>query len=87
MIGLEAAGLFVVVLFLLHHSTYPHSSDEPWLKEPLDNYLKLLPKIKLVRLKERSGLMRARTAGAEAATGEVVVFLDSHIEVTMVGGG
>lgn len=57
-------------------------SDTDWLKQPLEDYLKLMPKVKLVRLKARSGLMRARTAGAEASTGEVVVFLDSHIEVT-----
>lgn len=57
-------------------------SDADELKQPLDDYIKLLPKVKLVRLKQRSGLMTARTAGARAATGEVAVFLDSHIEVT-----
>ena len=57
-------------------------SDTDELKKPLEDYIKLLPKVKLVRLKERSGLMTARTAGARAASGEVAVFLDSHIEVT-----
>ena len=33
-----------------------------------------------VKLDKRSGLMTARTAGCRAATGEVAVFLDSHIE-------
>ena len=36
--------------------------------------------VKIVRTKERSGLIRARIAGAEAATGDVVIFLDSHCE-------
>lgn len=36
---------------------------------------------KLVRSKERLGLIRARMAGADAASGEVLVFLDAHCEV------
>ena len=40
------------------------------------------PKLKLVRLPERSGLIRGRTAGASAATGDTVTFLDSHVEAT-----
>jgi len=38
-------------------------------------------KIKLVRNKEREGLIRARNNGALAATGDVVVFMDAHCEV------
>jgi hypothetical protein len=52
------------------------------LHEPLEQYLMTVPKVKLVRLERRSGLMTARTEGARAATGEVVIFLDSHIECT-----
>ena len=38
-------------------------------------------KVKVVRNKEREGLIRARNNGAIAATGDVVVFLDAHCEV------
>lgn len=57
-------------------------SDAPWLQQPLDDYLKLLPaKIKLRRMPERQGLMATRTEGARIASAETVTFLDSHIEV------
>lgn len=55
-------------------------STVDWLGRELDDYVELLPKTKLVRLPERTGLMMARTKGAEAATGETLTFLDSHIE-------
>lgn len=62
------------------------SSDEEELKEKLDYYvsvrlLKKKNKIKIIRLPERLGLIRARLAGAEQATGDVLVFLDAHCEV------
>ncbi|XP_066977133.1 probable N-acetylgalactosaminyltransferase 9 isoform X2 [Macrobrachium rosenbergii] len=57
-------------------------SDREELGEKLDLYLKyrLPPIVKLVRLKERHGLIRARLAGARAAVGDVLIFLDSHCE-------
>lgn len=38
-------------------------------------------KVKLVRNKQREGLIRARNIGGVAASGEVLVFLDAHCEV------
>jgi polypeptide N-acetylgalactosaminyltransferase len=59
-------------------------SEREILYKPLERYIeKNLPKVILVHLPERSGLIKARIAGAEVATGDVIVFLDSHIEVTI----
>lgn len=57
------------------------ASNKPFLKSKLDQYVALyLPKVKIVRLSERSGLILARLAGAKIATGDVFIFLDSHTE-------
>lgn len=40
-------------------------------------------KVKLVKLETRVGLIVARMEGARRATSEVLVFLDSHIEVNV----
>lgn len=47
----------------------------------LENYVKLLPKVKLLRLPERRGLVQARISGAKVAKAPIFVVLDSHIEV------
>uniref|UniRef100_A0A0G4HAU9 Glycosyltransferase 2-like domain-containing protein n=1 Tax=Chromera velia CCMP2878 TaxID=1169474 RepID=A0A0G4HAU9_9ALVE len=52
-------------------------------KQAQREYVEFLPsKVKLVELQERHGLMRARMAGAELASFESLVFLDSHIEAS-----
>ena len=52
------------------------------LKRPLEKYFRDYPKVKIVRAPERGGLIKARLRGFAITTGEVVVFLDSHIECT-----
>ncbi|XP_010078108.1 PREDICTED: polypeptide N-acetylgalactosaminyltransferase 5 [Pterocles gutturalis] len=55
-------------------------STKEYLKEKLDEYMLRFPKVKILHLKERHGLIRARLAGAEVAAGAVLTFLDSHVE-------
>lgn len=50
-------------------------------KITLEEYVKVLPKTRLVRLPERKGIVAARLAGIKASTAPIFVILDSHIEV------
>ncbi|XP_041102780.1 polypeptide N-acetylgalactosaminyltransferase 11-like [Polyodon spathula] len=70
--------------YLLHEVILVDDNSEfTDLKEELDAYIKknLPSKVKLVRNAKREGLIRGRMIGASQATGEVLVFLDSHCEV------
>ena len=42
------------------------------------------PRITLVRARNRLGLISDRALGAEYATSDVLIFLDSHCEVMMM---
>ncbi|XP_055371901.1 N-acetylgalactosaminyltransferase 6-like [Condylostylus longicornis] len=56
-------------------------SDKEFLGKQLDDYVaENLPKVRVIHLQERSGLILARLAGARKATADVLIFLDSHIE-------
>ncbi|XP_023682544.1 polypeptide N-acetylgalactosaminyltransferase 11 [Paramormyrops kingsleyae] len=70
--------------YLLHEIILVDDDSElADLKGELDAYIEqnLQGKVKLVRNEKREGLIRGRMVGASHATGEVLVFLDSHCEV------
>eukprot|EP00041_Stephanoeca_diplocostata_P017498 m.354731 g.354731 ORF g.354731 m.354731 type:complete len:659 (+) comp20722_c0_seq1:281-2257(+) len=67
-------GMLKEVILVDDASTMEH------LHQPLTDEVETIPKTRLVRLQNRSGLIRARIAGAEAATGDILVVLDSHCE-------
>jgi polypeptide N-acetylgalactosaminyltransferase len=52
------------------------ASTGEWLGAALDEEVGKLAKTRLLRLPTRSGLIRAKVAGAHAAQGEVLTFLD-----------
>lgn len=59
------------------------SEDREYLHKPLDDFVKNLSiKVKIIRNKNRIGLMKSRIVGADAATGDTLTFLDAHIEAT-----
>ncbi|XP_045687755.1 polypeptide N-acetylgalactosaminyltransferase 13 isoform X4 [Phyllostomus hastatus] len=59
------------------------ASERDFLKLTLENYVKNLDvPVKIIRMEERSGLIRARLRGAAASKGQVITFLDAHCECT-----
>ncbi|XP_052872332.1 N-acetylgalactosaminyltransferase 6-like [Anopheles cruzii] len=58
-------------------------STKPFLWAPLRHFVEteLAPKVRLIDLPARSGLIVARMAGARQARGDVLIVLDSHTEV------
>nr|XP_036226747.1 N-acetylgalactosaminyltransferase 6-like [Bactrocera oleae] len=59
-------------------------STSPLFEVSLEQKLlaKFGAKLKILKLTEHQGLIRARVAGARMATGEALVFLDTHVEAT-----
>ncbi|XP_007432180.1 polypeptide N-acetylgalactosaminyltransferase 3 [Python bivittatus] len=56
------------------------ASVDDYLQDKLDDYVKQFQIVKVVRQKERKGLITARLLGASVATGETLTFLDAHCE-------
>ncbi|XP_045775251.1 polypeptide N-acetylgalactosaminyltransferase 3-like [Maniola jurtina] len=58
------------------------ASDRKYLGKELEDAIARLDIVQLLRSVNRTGLVGARLMGARAATGDVLVFLDAHCEVT-----
>ena len=57
-------------------------SDREYLQEKLEIYIKKFPKIRLIRSHRRQGIISSRILGARNAVGPVLIYVDSHVEVT-----
>jgi polypeptide N-acetylgalactosaminyltransferase len=61
-------------------------SDEDYIVQDesyrgsLEEYISVIPKVRLIRQGSRTGLIQARLTGMRAATSQTVTVLDSHIE-------
>lgn len=70
--------------FNLSSFLQPHSFFLEYLGESLDKYISTLPvPTKVIRSKERVGLIKARLLGANIAEAQVLTFLDAHCECTV----
>ncbi|XP_054643708.1 polypeptide N-acetylgalactosaminyltransferase 13 isoform X1 [Dunckerocampus dactyliophorus] len=59
-------------------------SDRDYLGKKLEDYVQNLEvPVKILRMEQRSGLIRARLRGAAATRGQVITFLDAHCECTV----
>uniref|UniRef100_A0A673CWB8 Polypeptide N-acetylgalactosaminyltransferase n=1 Tax=Sphaeramia orbicularis TaxID=375764 RepID=A0A673CWB8_9TELE len=60
------------------------ASERDFLKKKLENYARTLEvPVRILRMEQRSGLIRARLRGAAATKGRVITFLDAHCECTV----
>jgi len=57
--------------------------DTEEMAKQVSRYAEDQPKVKLVKMPSHIGLMVAKVEGAKVATGDVLVFLDSHCEVNV----
>uniref|UniRef100_A0A8C9G2U0 Polypeptide N-acetylgalactosaminyltransferase 1 n=1 Tax=Pavo cristatus TaxID=9049 RepID=A0A8C9G2U0_PAVCR len=79
----------VLLYYNSHMSTYFASisdfkSVQYFLRRPLESYVKKLKvPVHVIRMEQRSGLIRARLKGAAASKGQVITFLDAHCECTV----
>lgn len=89
-----ASALFRTITSVLNHSPVnllkdiilvDDASDQAGLGEKVDEFLRGLTSsmntdIKMIKLTNRSGLIKARLAGVDESDGDVLIFLDSHCE-------
>ncbi|XP_051566309.1 polypeptide N-acetylgalactosaminyltransferase 13-like isoform X2 [Myxocyprinus asiaticus] len=60
------------------------ASERDFLKKKLEDYVATLEvPVRILRMEQRSGLIRARLRGAAATQGQVITFLDAHCECTV----
>lgn len=84
-VNIENDFLLLIICFLAHcdrHSLCCSAAD--FLKKKLENYVRTLEvPVRILRMEQRSGLIRARLRGAAATKGQVITFLDAHCECTV----